>query len=96
MATKISLDASQRQKLMEGLNELASMIATAYRRRITGETDVVFYSSKNSEENPGVEARTIQYTEPEDLRHEGEYTETVKVGTFLRRKTPSSREVKNS
>ena len=78
----------QQDDRQSGLRALAEMIATAYRRRITGETDTALFSSKNGEKTSGVEVRTIHYAKPEDLRHEGEYTEIVKVGTFLRRKAP--------
>jgi hypothetical protein len=86
MATKASLNATQRQKLVEGLKELASMIATAYRRRVTGETDTEPLSSTNYDQSLCIEEKTVQYAYPEDRRHEGEYTETVKVESFLRRK----------
>ena len=40
MVIKNNLNAFQRQKLVEGLKELAAMIATSYRRRVSGETDI--------------------------------------------------------
>lgn len=90
MVTKTNLNASQRQKLAEGLKELAFMIATAYRRRISGETDIEPLSSTNYEHILGLEEMT-QCAFPEDHRHGGEYTETVKVESFLRRKGPHVR-----
>lgn len=90
MATKTSLNANQRQKLAEGLKELAFMIATAYRRRISGETDIEPLSSTNYEHILGLEEMT-QHAFPEDHRHGGEYSETVKVENFLRRKAPQVR-----
>ena len=91
MAIKTSLNATQRQKLVEGLKELASMIATAYRRRVTGETDDEHFSSANYEGAFGIEDTITQYVYLEDCRHEGECTETVKVESFLRRKAPQVR-----
>ena len=82
-------------KREEGLRELARMIAAAYRRRVTGETGTAFTALGSGEENPGVEAKTAQCTEPEDLRHEGSYTETVKVEKFIRRKVPQVRNSRN-
>ncbi len=90
MATKTSLNTTQRQKLVEGLKELAFMIATAYRRRISGETEIEPLPSTNYEHILGLEEMT-QCAFPEDHRHEGEYTETVKVENFLRRKATQVR-----
>ncbi len=73
-------------KREEGLRALARMIAAAYRRRMTGETVTAFTASNGDEERPCLESRTTQNTEPEDLRHEGEYMEIVKVENFIRRK----------
>ncbi len=70
----------------EGLRALARMIAAAYRHRMTGETGTAFTALSSGQENPDVEAKPAQYTELEDLRQEGSYTETVKVENFLRRK----------
>ena len=73
-------------KREEGLRALARMMAAAYRRRVTGETGTAFTALRSGKENPGVESKTAQYTELEDLRQEGSYTETVKVENFIRRK----------
>ena len=73
-------------KREEGLRALARMIAAAYRRRMTGETNTAFTASNAAEERPCLESRTTQNTEPEDLRHEGEYSETVRVDNFIRNK----------
>ena len=73
-------------KREEGLRALARMIAAAYRRRMTGETDTVFTVSNGVDEHPCLKARTTRNIEPEDLRHEGEYSETVRVDNFIRNK----------
>ena len=73
-------------KREEGLSALARMIAVAYRRRMTGETGTAFTTSNGDEEHSYLKARTKQSTEPEDLRHEGEYSETVRVDNFIRNK----------
>ena len=73
-------------KREEGLRALARMIAAAYRRRMTEETDTMFTVSNGVEEHPCLKDRTTRNIEPEDLRREGEYTETVKVENFIRRK----------
>ena len=76
---------SKADKREEGLRALARMMATAYRRRMTGETGIAT-SLNSGAKHPGVSAKTVQYIEPEDLREEGSYTETVKVENFRRRK----------
>ena len=90
MVIKTNLNAAQRQKLAEGLKELASMIATSYRRRVYGETDIDSYSPANYDATLVFEENTPQLY-PEDHRHGGEYSETVKVENFLRRKVPQVR-----
>jgi hypothetical protein len=82
MAAISNPDTAQRQKAMEGLRELARMIAAAYRRRVTGEAGTAFTAFGSGEEN------TALCTGLEDLRHEGSYTEIVKVDNFIRRKVP--------
>ncbi len=91
MAAKGNPDTAQREKAMDGLRELAYMIAAAYRRRVTGETGMAFTAFGSAKENSGVEAKTALCTGLEDLRHEGSYTETVKVENFMRRKVPKLR-----
>ena len=76
---------SKADKREEGLRALARMMATAYRRRMAGETGIAT-SLNSGAEHPDIRAKTAQYTEPEDLRQEGSYTETVKVENFRRRK----------
>ncbi len=88
MAAISNPDIAQRQKAMEGLRELACMIAAAYRRRVTGETGTASTALRTGEENHGVKVKTAQCTGLEDLRPEGSYTETVRVEHFLRRKVP--------
>ena len=72
-------------KREEGLRALARMIAAAYRRRMTGETGTTL-TGKGDEVYPYL--RTRQNTEPEDLRHEGEYFEIIGVDSFIRNKRP--------
>ena len=91
MATKTSLNAAQRQKLAEGLKELAFMIATSYRRRVFGETDIEPLSPANYDPALVFEEDTAQYVFPEDRRRGGEYSEAVKVENFLKRKVPQAR-----
>ena len=86
MATKTSLNAAQRQKLAEGLKELAFMIATSYRRRVSGETDIEPLSPANYNPALVLEENSALCAYPDDQRHGGEYSETVKVENFLRRK----------
>jgi predicted nucleic acid-binding protein len=98
MVIKTNLNAAQRQKLAEGLKELAFMIATSYRRRVSGETDIDSYSPANYDAALVFEENAAQCVYPEDHRHGGEYSETVKVENFLRRKAlqvrkPSTPEV---
>ena len=73
-------------KREEGLRALARMISAAYRRRMIGETVTTFTASNGEEEHPYLKTRAKQNTEPEDLRHEGEYSETVRVDNFIRNK----------
>ena len=73
-------------KREEGLRALARMISAAYRRRMIGETVTTFTASNGDEEHTYLKERTKQNTEPEDLRHEGEYSETVRVDNFIRNK----------
>ncbi|WP_143712132.1 hypothetical protein [Dehalococcoides mccartyi] len=73
-------------KREEGLRALARMIAAAYRRRMTGETAPVLTASDNDDEQLFPQSRKRHHAEPKDLRHEGEYTETVSVENFLRNK----------
>ncbi len=94
MATKTRLDVAQRQKLAEGLKELAFMIATAYRRRVIGETDTEPVFPINHEVALSLEERVAQLAYPEDQRHAGEYIETIKVETFLRRKASQVRKLR--
>ena len=47
-------------KREEGLRALARMIAAAYRRRMTGETDTAFTASNGDEEHPCLKARTAR------------------------------------
>ena len=91
MVIKTNLNAAQRQKLAEGLKELAFMIATSYRRRVSGETDIDSFSPASYEAALVFEEDTAQYVFPEDHRRGGEYSETVKVENFLRRKAPQVR-----
>jgi len=78
-------------KREEGLKELASMIAAAYRRRITGETISASTVPERGREDLGSEAKATPWLEPEGLRREGEFIEIVKVDNFTRRKAPQSR-----
>ncbi len=91
MVIKNNLNAAQRQKLAEGLKELASMIATSYRRRVSGETDIDSDSSANYDAALVFEENTAQCVISEDHRQRGDYSETVKVENFLRRKAPQVR-----
>ena len=96
MVIKTNLNAAQRQKLTEGLKELASMIATSYRRRVSGENDIDSYSPANYDAALVFEENTAQCVYPEDHRHGGEYSETVKVENFLRRKVSHVRKLRTS
>ena len=86
MATETSLNAMQRQKLMEGLKELATMIAAAYRCRVASETDTEPFTSTNYEEPLYVKEKLAQCAYPEACGYGGEYSETVKVESLLRRR----------
>jgi hypothetical protein len=88
MAAKISLDATQQQRLLEGLKELAFMMATTYRRRVTGETGIESHSPTDYEATSVIEEKIACYAYPEDRRQKGEYTETVRLKDFLRKKAP--------
>ena len=88
MAAKISLDATQQQRLLEGLKELAFMMATAYRRRVTGETGIESHSPAVYEATSVIEEKMAFYAYPEDRRQKGEYTETVRLEDFLGKKAP--------
>jgi len=61
MAAKISLDATQQQRLLEGLKELAFMMATAYRRRVTGETGIESHSPADYEATSVIEEKMAFY-----------------------------------
>ena len=69
-------------KRLEGLKELASMIADAYRRQITGEdgATAVRNNPKKSESDANIEV----FVQRNDPQCGGLYTETVKVENFLR------------
>ena len=73
-------------KREEGLRELASMIAKAYRRRVTGETVQPLNASTTGEEALAIEAEPMELTEPADFHPGYVYTETVKVENFMGRK----------
>ena len=88
MAAKISLDATQQQRLLGGLKELAFMMATAYRRRVTGETGIESHSPVVYEATSVIEEKMAFCAYPEDRRQKGEYTETVRLEDFLRKKAP--------
>jgi len=88
MAAKISLDATQQLKLLEGLKELAFMMATTYRRRVTGETGIESHSPTDYEATSVIEEKIACYAYPEDRRQKGEYTETVRLEDFLGKKAP--------
>ena len=94
MVIRTNLNAAQRQKLAEGLKELASMIATSYRHRVSGETDIDSFSPANYDAALVFEEDTAQCLYPEDHRQGGEHSETVKVENFLRRKTSQVRKLR--
>ncbi len=81
-------------KREEGLRALARMIAAAYRRRVTGETAPVITVSDGDDEQLFPKSRKRHHAEPKDLRHEGEYTETVSIENFLRNKNYHSNQTK--
>ena len=83
--------AKQESNLECGLRALAAMIATSYRRRVSGETDIEPLSPANYDPALVFEEDTAQYVFPEDRRRGGEYSEAVKVENFLRRKVPQAR-----
>jgi len=84
-------------KREEGLKALARMISAACRRRMAEETDVSFTASNDHGECPRLAAKTTLNIEPEDLRREGDYTETIKVENFIRnrRKTNQAGNLRN-
>ena len=64
------------------------MMATAYRRRVTGETGIESHSPTDYEATSVIEEKIACYAYPEDRRQKGEYTETVRLKDFLRKKAP--------
>ena len=70
----------------EGLRELASMIAEAYRRRMTGEIMSPLNASENDDRNHISEAEIIAGIEPSSSQPGFAYTETVRVENFIRNK----------
>jgi hypothetical protein len=70
-------------KREEGLRELASMIAEAYRRRATGEIVSPLNASESNESDTISEAEIIVRIEPADSRPGLAYTETVRVENFI-------------
>ncbi len=70
----------------EGLRELASMIAAAYRRRATGEIIGPLSASGDYEKNTVSESEIIVRIEPADPGPGFVYTETVRVENFIRNK----------
>lgn len=70
----------------EGLKELASMIADAYRRRATGEIVGPLRASGDEDKNAINESEIIKRIEPDGSGQGFVYTETVRVENFIRNK----------
>jgi hypothetical protein len=79
-------------KRLEGLKELASMIAEAYRRQITGKDGAV--AVRNNPKVPESDANIEVFVQRNDLQCGGLYTETVKVENFLRNLRSRARKTK--
>ena len=73
-------------KREDGLRELASMMAEAYRRRTTSELISPVNASESDDGNLISEAEIIVRIEPADSQPGFVYTETVKVENFIRNK----------
>ena len=82
-------------KREEGLRELASLIAEAYRRRTTGEIISPLKTSENDDDNPISEAEIIVRIEPAASLSGCVYTETVGVENFIRNKVYHARNSRN-
>ena len=82
-------------KRQDGLRELASMMAEAYRRRTTSELISPVNASESDDGNLISEAEIIVRIEPADSRHGFVYTETVKVENFIRNKVYHARNSRN-
>jgi hypothetical protein len=77
---------------LEGLRELAAMIAENYRRQLAGasKTGVNIFNFEAAEESENDVDVTIQMHDPE---YEGLYTETVKVENFLRNRKSRAKQL---
>ena len=75
-------------KREEGLRELASMIADAYRRRMTGEITRPLSVSEDDDSDSIAESEIIARIEPNSSGPGFVYTETVRVENFIRNKKP--------
>ena len=73
-------------KRQEGLKELASMIADAYRRRATGEIVSPLSASDRDNASPIDEGEILVSIEAADSGTGFVYTETVGVDNFIRNK----------
>ena len=82
-------------KREDGLRELASMLAEAYRRRTTGEIISPLNISESDGVNPISESEIIVRIEPADSRSGFVYTESVGVENFIRNKVYHARNSRN-
>ena len=82
-------------KREDGLRELASMMAEAYRRRTTSELISPVNASESDDGNLISEAEIIVRIEPSDSRFGFVYTETVGVENFIRNKVYHARNSRN-
>ena len=82
-------------KREDGLRELASMLAEAYRRRTTGEIISPVNASESDDGNLISEAEIIVRIEPADSRSGFVYTESVGVENFIRNKVYHARNSRN-